>query len=98
MLRDKDIEGVVAELASRFSRWHVATLDGPRGARAEALAHAIAAAGVSAPVTQHASPLEAFAAARVDANEGDKIVVFGSFVTVGVVMAYLDRGREGGND
>jgi dihydrofolate synthase/folylpolyglutamate synthase len=97
MLRDKDIGGVVAELAPRFSRWHVATLDGPRGARAQALADAIVAAGVSAPVAQHASPLEAFAAAKVEANEDDKIVVFGSFVTVGEVMAHLDRGREGGN-
>ncbi len=32
MLRDKDIAGVVRAMAPRITRWHLATLPGPRGA------------------------------------------------------------------
>jgi dihydrofolate synthase/folylpolyglutamate synthase len=95
MLRDKDISGVARELAATFARWHVATLDGPRGATAEELARALEACGIRVPIVRHPSPRAAYAAARAEANENDKIVVFGSFVTVGEVMAYVDRGRKG---
>lgn len=93
MLRDKDIRGVVAELAGRVTRWHVTNLGGPRGASSAELAEAIAAADGGAPVTRHDSPAEAFAAARSAAGENDKIVVCGSFLTVSAVMACLDDGQ-----
>lgn len=95
MLRDKDISGVARELTRVITDWHVASLGGPRGAPAEALARALEAAGVRGPIARHPGPREAYAAARAAASEDDKIVVFGSFVTVGEVMAYLDRGRKG---
>src|SRR5207302_1845614 len=38
MLRDKDIAGVLAALASRVTRWHLASLGGARGASAGELA------------------------------------------------------------
>ncbi len=93
MLRDKDIAGVVRELAPRITRWHVATLNGPRAAVAGDLARALSQESVRTPVTEHASPSAAFAAARAEAGENDKIVVFGSFITVGEVMADLERER-----
>jgi dihydrofolate synthase/folylpolyglutamate synthase len=40
-----------------------------------------------------ASPQAAFEAALTRAGEGDKIVVFGSFVTVGEVMAWLKKNK-----
>jgi folylpolyglutamate synthase/dihydropteroate synthase len=42
---------------------------------------------VSAPATPHASVAAALAAARKEANENDKIVAFGSFLTVAEAMA-----------
>ena len=90
MLRDKDIAGVARELAPRITRWHLARLGGPRGADAAALAGALAAAGVAAPATQHASVAAALAAARGEAGENDKIVAFGSFLTVTEAMAHLN--------
>jgi dihydrofolate synthase / folylpolyglutamate synthase len=45
------------------------------------------------PVEKHASPQEAFACALERAEEGDKIVVFGSFLTVGEVMAWLKKNK-----
>ncbi|MGA8006713.1 MAG: bifunctional tetrahydrofolate synthase/dihydrofolate synthase [Burkholderiales bacterium] len=93
MLRDKDIAGVVRAVAPRVTRWHLATLGGERGATATELAAILVAEKVSIPVAQHASATLAFAAAREEAGENDKIIVFGSFLTVGEVMAYLEAVR-----
>lgn len=87
MLRDKDIEGVLRAVAGRITRWHLASLGGPRGADAETLERALRTAGVSQPATRHRDVAAALAAARAEAGEGDKIVVFGSFLTVAEAMA-----------
>ena len=89
MLRDKDIAGVLREVAPRITRWHFASLSGPRAATAEELKKAFLQTGASAPFELHDSPQKAFAAAKERANENDKIVVFGSFLTVGEVIAWL---------
>jgi len=89
MLRDKDIGAVVRELAARITRWHVASLPGPRGATADEIASHIRDAAVG----KYASPAAAFAAARERAGESDKIVVFGSFLTVADVMAWLNNNK-----
>jgi dihydrofolate synthase/folylpolyglutamate synthase len=89
MLRDKDIGGVLRELAPLVTRWHLATLDGPRGAEASQLMKFLPGKDVQT----HASPAEAFEAAQERAGEDDKIVVFGSFFTVGEVMAWLNNNK-----
>jgi len=58
-------------------------LPGPRGAAADELASHVKNFKL------HASPAAAFSAARDAASENDKIVVFGSFLTVGEVIAWL---------
>jgi dihydrofolate synthase/folylpolyglutamate synthase len=83
MLRDKDIAGVLGELAPRITQWHLASLPGPRGASAGELASHVKNFKL------HASPTDAFSAAREAATENDKIVVFGSFLTVGEVISWL---------
>ena len=93
MLRDKDISGVLRELAPRFTRWHFCDLGGPRGAPARELERALRALGERAPAFVHESPAAALAAAAGDAGEGDKIVVFGSFLTVGESMAWLSNNK-----
>jgi dihydrofolate synthase/folylpolyglutamate synthase len=82
MLKDKDIAGVVRALAPRITRWHLATLPGPRGAEANELLAILKQENIAAPAAIHASVAAALAAARKDAAENDKIVVFGSFLTV----------------
>jgi dihydrofolate synthase / folylpolyglutamate synthase len=91
MLRDKDIAGVLRVLEPRITRWHFASLPGPRGAAAEHLAGHLHA---SVPVTQHDSVKSALAAALDRAEEGDKIVVFGSFLTVGEAMSWLKNNNK----
>jgi dihydrofolate synthase/folylpolyglutamate synthase len=94
MLRDKDIAGVLREMAPRVTRWHFATLQGPRAAPAADLEGALRAAGSDAPASRHESPQAAFAAAADAAAEDDKIVVFGSFQTVGETTAWLEKKKK----
>jgi dihydrofolate synthase/folylpolyglutamate synthase len=82
MLKDKDIAGVLRAVAPRITRWHLATLPGPRGADARLLSSVLLEMKVKTPVEMHPSVAEALAAAKKEAGENDKIVVFGSFLTV----------------
>ena len=83
MLRDKDIGAVIQAVKGRIDEWHIAPLPGPRGMSADALAAALGAAGVmDRAVHRHATVVAAYAAARKMAAEADRIVVFGSFLTV----------------
>jgi dihydrofolate synthase/folylpolyglutamate synthase len=88
MLRDKDIAGVLRALAPRVTRWHLASLSGARGASAQYLEESLGYAA-----HKYDSPVSAFQAALEHAHEGDKIVVFGSFLTVGEVLAWLKNNK-----
>ncbi|OFZ88609.1 MAG: bifunctional folylpolyglutamate synthase/dihydrofolate synthase [Betaproteobacteria bacterium RBG_16_66_20] len=82
MLRDKDIAGVVRAVAPRITRWHLATLPGPRGADARFLSSIFLDMQIQTPIVEHDTVAAALAAARIEAGESDKIIVFGSFLTV----------------
>jgi len=86
MLKDKDIEGVVAALGSRIDEWLIAGLDIPRGADAGRMRLALESANVSVPVTIFDTPVHAYRQALSSAGQNDKILVFGSFYTVGAVL------------
>jgi dihydrofolate synthase/folylpolyglutamate synthase len=86
MLRDKPIVDVLCVLAPLVSRWHVAGLAGARGTSTEDMRAALAAAGVRENVGLHADIEQAYVAALAEANENDRIVVFGSFHTVGAIL------------
>lgn len=85
MLRDKDIGGVVQCLGSRIDAWLPTTLPGARGASAAELAEHLARQGASVPAT-YDSPADAYRGARERAGEDDRILAFGSFLTVADVM------------
>ena len=95
MLRDKDIAGVVRAVAPQITRWRVAGLAGPRGAPAGELARIVGDSAVAAPVFVHEHVADALAAARGEAGENDKIVVFGSFFTVAEAIAQLEPRHHG---
>jgi dihydrofolate synthase/folylpolyglutamate synthase len=88
MLADKDIAGVVDALANRVDSWHCASLAGPRGSSGERLAELLAGQGVTR-VRAHASVAAAFAAARSEAGENDRIIAFGSFLTVAEASVFI---------
>jgi dihydrofolate synthase/folylpolyglutamate synthase len=87
MLRDKDLGGVLREMSPRITRWHLASLPGPRGARAAELAAHLR----GRTVVEHGDVAAALGAALGGAGENDKIVVFGSFLTVGEASEWLKR-------
>jgi len=87
MLGDKDIAGVATALKGEVDHWLVAGLNVPRGAPAEALAEAMAKAGIQVPVELFGSAAEAFQRACELAGEGDRIAAFGSFYTAAAVLA-----------
>jgi dihydrofolate synthase/folylpolyglutamate synthase len=84
-MRDKDIAGIVAKIAPLVDMWHLASLPTPRAASADELA-ALLPAGATA--LRHADPPSALRAALEAADPADRIVVFGSFYTVGGVLEH----------
>lgn len=89
MLGDKDIAGVARIVKPHIDRWYLAPLPGSRGTDPEQLARALDDAQVLDAVERHASVAEAFAAARDAARPDDRILVFGSFLTVAAVLDSL---------
>jgi len=93
---DKDIEQVLQHMKSVVDHWCVCDLPLPRAASAAHLAQQVMAidADLSADsstsqeksVNQFASPEEAYAYALSKAGENDRILVFGSFLTVAGAM------------
>lgn len=91
MLHDKDIAAVIAPLRNRITRWLPCSLEGPRAASAEELIQALAAAGVASPLPAFPTPGAAMSHALEQAGENDRIVAFGSFLTVADVLRTLKR-------
>lgn len=89
-MADKDIAGVLTQLKVRIDHWCLCDLPSQRAASAAAIAALLAQSGTSAPaeldaeftIQCFASPEKAFLNAISRAGENDRIVVFGSFLTV----------------
>jgi dihydrofolate synthase/folylpolyglutamate synthase len=93
MLADKDVTGVIERIKGRIDRWLVAGLPGPRGMASSALARILADQGMCAEACFD-SPADAYRAARERAGEDDRIVAFGSFLTVAGVLHAIDDERK----
>ena len=91
MLKDKDIAGVIDAVKTRITHWLVADAKGPRGAGAQQLAAELGHAGATAAVSQFDDVAAAWRAACKLASGNDKIIVFGSFLTVSAVMRERQR-------
>jgi len=87
MLGDKDIGAVLRVLAGDISQWLAASTSGPRGLTDAELVARGAAADVV--LTAAGSVTEALARAAATAREGDRVLVFGSFHTVGPALSAL---------
>ena len=94
IMSDKDIDTVIATLRPRVDRWHVADLPPPRGATAVELRSRLERGGVAASaIRTFADPASAYRAAREAVTEADRIVVFGSFLTVAAALPPRDSSR-----
>ena len=88
VMRDKDIAALLRHIAPLIDCWHLCDLPLPRAASADALAPLVRAASGSRKISLHChpDPATALAAAAAGADPADRIVVFGSFHTVGGVL------------
>jgi dihydrofolate synthase/folylpolyglutamate synthase len=89
ILADKDASGIAAELRGCVDAWWCVATDGERGRSGAALAQVVAGQ-VAAPVEAAESTSAGCAAVLAFANPEDRIVVFGSFLTVGPALDWLE--------
>jgi len=87
-LSDKDSVGVVEALAGHIDHWHLAGLAGPRGQDAAALAQRLAGTAAAAGARADAVAV-ALRQALAQSRAGDRVLVFGSFHTVGEALQAL---------
>lgn len=88
ILADKDVEAIVAALAPQVRRWIAVGLPGPRALEPAELARRIGQAGARS-VAAVADVASGLAQARAECAPGGRVVVFGSFLTVGPALAEL---------
>jgi dihydrofolate synthase/folylpolyglutamate synthase len=93
MMADKDIAGVVAAMQGRVDRWLPCDLPGLRAATAAGLAGTIAKVGAGETASGFESPAAALLYAQEKAGVDDRILAFGSFLTVAGAMRFLNRGK-----
>ncbi|ELX10078.1 bifunctional folylpolyglutamate synthase/dihydrofolate synthase FolC [Janthinobacterium sp. HH01] len=89
-MHDKDIDGVIAAMSEHVDHWCLATLPSPRSASASELAakvQIVQEEKAERTINIFDDPAAAYANAISRAGENDRIVVFGSFLTVAGVMA-----------
>ncbi len=91
VMADKDVAGIIARLSPLVDVWHCCDLPNPRAATAAALAEQLQSAtaartGGAPQIHQHVDPASALQAAVALSQATDRIVVFGSFYTVGGVL------------
>ena len=89
ILMDKNAAGIAAILDGCIDAWWCASIDGTRGRSGEALANVIRDQ-VAVPVNAADSVASACHAALSAAGPHDRIVVFGSFHTVGPALDWLE--------
>ncbi|WP_447590821.1 bifunctional tetrahydrofolate synthase/dihydrofolate synthase [Aquipseudomonas campi] len=95
LLVDKDLDGVVQPLLGEIADWAVAPLPTPRSRPATELQAALSNLGASA--RSYASIPDALQAQCERAQEGDEILVFGSFYCVAEAIEWLARQKEAGD-
>ena len=87
-MADKDLQPMLQRMGPLVDRWYFTDLPLPRAARAEDLQQAWQAQNTRKDVSAslHPDPQSALQAAVAAADPADRIIVFGSFYTVGGVL------------
>jgi dihydrofolate synthase/folylpolyglutamate synthase len=90
MLTTKDRHTVMTRLAECVDCWYFATLDARHGGTAEELREIHAGLGLSGKVEVYGAVSAALEAVAGDAVPGERVLVVGSFITVGEAMSWFD--------
>ena len=92
MLRDKNHAAVLEIFADSADAWYLTSLGGERGAEVSQLVEAMHGVKTAREVRTFEQPELAMEAARARAKPGDRLVVTGSFLTVGAALRWLRAG------
>lgn len=90
MLKEKDHENTLRPLIPYIKTWHAIDLAGERATEAKDLAHQLEKL-TKAPIFVYTEADSAIEAVEAVMSENERVIVFGSFLTVAVVM---ERKRE----
>lgn len=88
VLADKDAAGIAGALADEIERWIAVGLEGPRALPPGELARRLEAGGARS-VSDAPDVASGIDDARRECRPGDRVVVFGSFLTVGPALVAL---------
>jgi len=89
MLKDKDHRAFFTSLAPVMDSWYLASLHNERGADGRDLDSALKSVDDHAMTQVFEEVEQALAAARAEARPGDRIIVTGSFLTIGAAIRQL---------
>ncbi|MEQ8660082.1 MAG: bifunctional folylpolyglutamate synthase/dihydrofolate synthase, partial [Gammaproteobacteria bacterium] len=95
MLRTKNHREFLRPLLSMVDGWHFTDLPGPTGAPAADLARCLRELDASASAVVHADVASAHAGVLALARPGDRILVLGSFLTVGALLRRFEDAAGG---
>ncbi len=98
VMRDKDLDGILAALGGRVDHWLLTDLPGARAATAQSLAQRLAERGLASAegktIETFPTPRAALERAQAGAGENDRIVIFGSFLTVADILVARAEARS----
>ncbi len=94
MLTTKDRHTVMARLAECVDCWYFASLDARHGGTAEELREIHTGLGLRGQVEVCSAVSAALDAAASAARPGERVLVVGSFITVGEAMSWLDAHQK----
>jgi folylpolyglutamate synthase/dihydropteroate synthase len=90
MLKDKDQTGVLSELIEIADYWHTVSISSSRGSDSGTLKKELLDLGVTVPISESDTVANAFLKLQNETGMHDRIVVTGSFLSVGDAIKYLE--------
>ncbi len=94
MLADKAVQETLQVVSPQVDHWFSAGLEVPRGMPAKNMAQAVRAVQADDKITDCDTVEQACQQALSQAGENDRVIVFGSFYTVGAAMRYFSEGNH----
>jgi dihydrofolate synthase/folylpolyglutamate synthase len=89
MLKDKNHHAIFQEISQVADFWHIVTLEGPRGTESRILSEELAGMGLNRNASCYNSVADALGSVREMVEPQDRIVITGSFLTVGAAIIHL---------
>ena len=89
MLKDKDRNSILGELIEIADYWHTVTISNSRGTDSETIKNELLDLGVTVPISESDTVANTFLKLQKETGMHDRIVVTGSFLSVGDAIKYL---------